>query len=298
MSSARILAVIPSLSAARIPNITVLSRQLHSTGVETVVFANGRSLRDADEIPGVRVLSVGRNVGFGAAVNLSAASVSDWDWLLLVNDDIEFHGSTFGNSLDSAIAEVGAGTSALVYFDDSPAKQIPTVSSIGANLSLVAGIGKRMGNVTGKLSRSPRDSTYRSFSLVAISRGLWDSLGGFDERFPFTFEDSDFVRRAKVAGATFLTRTEVGASHAHSETSRRHIDSVLPVSAWGAFQYLVKWGTQPTIAKVVCIAALLLRVVFVPTVHAPLKPHLKGIGRAIRALHTEVVPSLPPFDTM
>lgn len=298
MSSTKIVAVIPSLSAARIPNITRLSQALHPVVAQTVVFANGRSVRDAGEIPDARVMSVGRNVGFGAAINLAASSVSQWDWLLVVNDDIEFHGTVFDRSLNDAIAETGSSTLGLIYFDDSPAKKLPTVTSIAANLSLVAGIEKRLRSSTGRLPRLSKEESYRSFSLVAIGRELWDSLGGFDERFPFTFEDSDFVRRAKNAGAMTLMPTNFGASHAHSATSRRHIDSVLPVSSWGAFQYLVKWGTRPTLAKTICIAALLLRVIFVPTVSAPVKPHLKGIVRAIRALHTGVVPSLPAFDAM
>lgn len=297
MTDFKILAVIPSLSVGSLPSLHRLSDALNVDNVETVVFANGRSLAAVGNIAGVRMLSADANVGFGIAINLAASSTTDWDWLLLVNDDVELEAARFHQSLRQAMSQIPEEAAAAIYFDDAPEKPIPSMSSIIANLSLLAGVKKRWND---RRARTPltRGQTYRSFSVVAISCKLWESLDGFDERFPFTFEDSDFVRRGLAIDAVFMAATNSGVRHAHSATSRRHIDRVLPVSAWGAFQYLMKWETGPIRARLACIVALLLRIILVPTVKAPWKLHILGIARSIRALLVGVPPKLPAFDEM
>lgn len=292
--TAAVLAVIPGLAESRAANIVDLTTRLARVGVDSVVVTNGRRLRDALRTESVRITDPGRNVGFGAAITLGSMESSDWEWLLLVNDDVELDESAFRTAVD---ALHGRAANSIVYFDDSPPIPIPTVSGVFLNLSTLAGVIKRFRRGRSYDRDAIRSGTaYMSFSAVAISRGLWDALGGFDPVFPFTFEDADFVRQAAEIGASFEHVSGSGVRHLHSATSRSYIDRVLPVSAWGAYSYLRKWESSARWARIICTSALLLRIPAVLVIRAPKRAHLRGIVASIAAIRGTSAPALPGYD--
>lgn len=291
----KVLAVIPSLSVERLANIRRLSGAMVAEGIEVLVVANGMQLREALQDSEISWISANKNLGFGAAVNLGAAQTNAWDWLLLVNDDVEMEGQLFPRAL---IAWLTARPGSIIAnFDDSLPKRIPDSIGIFMNLSLMSGVAKRSSALRpARSSATYAQGKYSSFSLVAISRNVWAKAGGFDERFPFTFEDSDFVRRAIRDGAQMEWPDLPGATHAHSVTGKSHIESTLPVSAWGAYLYLRKWQVGRIGATSVCVTALMVRTAVVPFVGGSTRKHLKGIARAIRAIVSQTPPPLPLFE--
>jgi len=133
---------------------------------------------------------------------------------------------------------------------------------------------------------------------VLLNRELWDRLDGFDPSLIYTFEDADFSRRAALMGADISFSAQVGAHHAASSTGRRHVDTVLPVAAWSASEYLAKWVMPRPAARAFCVTALTCRLAVTPVAGLPVRSHIRGIRRAIGALVTGRPPALPEFERM
>lgn len=289
-----VLAVIPTLSAARLPNVRSLILALRMKGAEVLVVANGLSVYNQLCADGLPVITEGSNLGFGAAVNLAAATSGGHKWLLLVNDDIELSDLSIFDGLEAIST---AGENSLVTFGDEPALTVPAAWDVYSSLSLFAGF-HRGASSQRKATALPSGgrTRYFPFSLVAISWPLWKKLGGLDERFPFTYEDADFTRRAIAAGAAQIQLTGVGVRHGRSLTGRAQVGQVLPVGAWGAYQYLQKWTFGKRRAAAVCIVALLSRVLLLPASRARLSDHFRGTMNAINAIARNEAPKLPEYS--
>lgn len=294
MTTLSVLAVIPSLSVNRLHQIGSLVREFDLLGMDTVVVANGRRLDQALEGSGIAKISVEKNLGFGAAVNVAVDSHVDWKWLLIVNDDIELDVEKFRASVSRYLCEVDGPT--VVYFDETPPKRIPRSLDVFRSLALLDGMSKALHHTRAERTFESQDErAYRSFSMVAVSREAWAINHGFDERFAFTYEDSDFVRRGVAAGIRFTAAESSGSQHIHSATGRDHIESVLPVSAWSGYQYLVKWGRSEASARLICMAALIARIPLIPFVHGSRRRHFLGDARALSAMIRNREPALPDY---
>lgn len=88
-----------------------------------------------------------------------------------------------------------------------------------------------------------------AFSVFAINKVAIDVLGCFDENFfPIYFEDSDYHRRAHLAGLTLAHYQSVASEHGGSESI--HSDTLLMQQHNVTFPlchqyYLAKWGGEP-----------------------------------------------------
>lgn len=286
------LAVIPTYALERVDGVARLVETLSGTSFTPLVVANSAATSIALRRARIHHLDAGMNLGFGAAVNQAAASVDGWDWLLIVNDDMTIPWEA-ARTIASVLAEVKA--EGVVYFDPRPPKLIPTTVSAFLDLSLLNGVLLKARARRHSLDIST-PSTYKSFSIVAISRAAWDALGGLDEALLFTYEDADFVRRAQDRDIPFTVSPAEQLHHEHSATGKLYIDEVLPVSAWSAYKYLEKWGSAPTVARLVCIAALILRIPLTLAIDTPVRLHLRGVARAIRTLATNRLPQMPAYD--
>ncbi|MDF1706231.1 MAG: hypothetical protein P1U38_15795 [Aeromicrobium sp.] len=291
MSEVRIRAVIPSIAENCI-DLEIQRGALIDSGVEVVVVANGRRLRESAAARNLPVVSSGKNGGFSASIALGAEQVGHWDWLLIVNDDVTIDLERFRQNLQRFVNEDQAA--GIVYLNDEAPRPFPTRGAVFNSLSLLGAILTRIRTP----SSAPDSRTYRSFSTVAISRSAWEAVGGLDPSMPFTFEDADFVRRATDLGVDSFAVTGSGADHLHSVSTGRHIASVLPVSTHSAIVYLDKWYTGLGLSNRALVAiALLIRIPLSPWTKAPKLPHLVGIARALRVVFG-VRPKLPPFEDL
>jgi len=281
----RIFAVIPSLSATP-DSLAQMCSKLRSVGVSPIIITNGLRLTKAVTDAGLPHATSETNAGFATSVNFGAQQES-WDWLLILNDDAVLDADALGRSVGHELASPSA-EDAIVYLSDEAPRRIPGYFRTLGNVSLIAAASRRFRNPPSK----PVDAAYRSFSAVAIRRDLWDTLGGLDERYGFTFEDVDFVRRAHALGYRSRTTIQAAARHSHSLTTTRHIADVLPVTAYSALEYLDTWYGHRTIARGLIVAALLARVPLA-LLKSRRAQHLSGIGRSIRSIVNDTRPSLP-----
>lgn len=284
------LAVIPSLRG-RPEDLQQLCSTLIELGLAPVLVVNGRRLHESLQDHAMPHVNTQDNAGFGASVRAGLATAPDWSWVAIVNDDVVIDEA----SVKPQVLEVLRRDPAqpyLGYLDPGPLMPIPTAISVFTSVSMLAALSRRI---------RPREPDlapgqgYKSFSFVIISRALWDRLGGLDERLIHTYEDSDFAARAHAAGAEIEFLDSSGVTHAGSSTGRKHVDRVLPVGVFSAEQYLRTLGVRSVAAKGVVVAALLVRLVFVPFVDADRRSHVRGVRAALRAVLTGQRPTLPPY---
>jgi GT2 family glycosyltransferase len=193
---------------------TLASLERQSAEVAVCVADNGsddgsRELLAAEH-PAVRVLELGRNLGFGAAVN-AAARTSDAELICLLNNDAEADRS-FCAELAIA-AEAGAEAVAGVL-------RLPdgTIDSAGvqADRSLVA-----YDHLHGEPYPPPEiagDPLGPCGGAAAFERKAFLGLGGFDEGFFAYLEDLDLAIRLRLAGMRCVLAPAAFAWHRHAGT--------------------------------------------------------------------------------
>jgi GT2 family glycosyltransferase len=167
------------------------------------------------------------NIGFGAAVNILAATVPGRD-LLLLNPDAELIGPltlTRAAIGDSGTAVAAPMTSESGMDDRTPPlvsrahlpwdvahRRLTLLNAIGGPL----GLSERLrGTWLSNLYRSQPAAVegYLTGACLAIRREAWDSVGPFDEEFFLYGEEADWQRRAIEAGWRIRLEDEIGFLH-------------------------------------------------------------------------------------
>lgn len=284
----RMVAVSPSLRG-NAPQLRSLCDALRGSGFDPYIVPTGRGVEETCFAEGLPHVVIGDNPGFGAAVTWGLDHIGDWDWALIINDDIELAPSALDTLVDALPA---AARPALVYLDPVSPKAIPGVLSTLGQVSLWSAVLRRPAR------RPARRGTFRPFSIALVSRALWEELGGLDEEMPYTFEDADFARRALSLNAEVQYPSLDGVKHPASATSRRHVDAVLPVATWSAMSYLAKWYMPRPAARAACAGALLLRLPLVLVAPLDRVSHARGVMAAMTAILKDKRPSLPPFGSV
>ena len=290
LPGAQFRAVIPSL-AGSLDRLAELTQALASAGADPLVVPTGASVQRALHGSRVPFIEIKANPGFSATI--AHGAVGEWDWLLVVNDDVTVDAVRLGAALAS-LKEYDRDTMCLAFLDPVEPKPVPTIPDALLGLSLLGPVLARLG-LTRETRRTKTSDTFRPFSFVAISRRLWEELGGLDQEFIYTFEDADFSRRAHASGATLLFPDDTGVSHRRYGTSTSRIRAVLPCSAVSTATYLQTLGMRPGTARAACLAALAVRTPLVLVAGLPKREHLAGITAAGRAFVFRRRPNLPDY---
>jgi GT2 family glycosyltransferase len=261
-------------------------------GASPLVIANSARLYRQLSRSRVPHITSRRNDGFAASVALGAEG--DWDWLVILNDDLEFDPDDLTSCLSAkSLDKLDPAT--IVHFDNEPARRIPTRLGVLLNISLLSNVARKA--FPSRCSASATNNSYRSFSAVAIGRTAWDRADGLDTRYPFTYEDADFVRRATACGVR-VTGIRTSIVHLHSQTGGKFITTVLPVATWSALEYLTKWFGNRTLHRWLLVLALGVRAPIAALTTS--RPHvqMRAIANAAIALVTDARPSLPEWNSI
>lgn len=180
-------------------------------GIELLVVDNGSgdgslAYLEAEEIPHV---SLPRNVGFAAAVNLGASRVSPGAILVLNADTVLEPGCV------RVLLEALAGDSTLggvqpriLQLDGGPdaPRSVEAARLYSAGQALTAD-GRAFELGMGEAQRSWSGTRRQLFGVCGaaclLRRELFAELGGYDERYFAFYEDVDLNVRAQVAGWSF-----------------------------------------------------------------------------------------------
>jgi GT2 family glycosyltransferase len=172
----------------------------------------------------VRLIANDRNAGFAAAVNIGVRQTTA-PLVLLLNPDAVLRRGIQALAEEFGDPNIGAAGGLLLDRNGAPqagfmARSLPGPATL---IFEVLGLNRLW-------PRNPVNWHYRCLGLDPVTpglveqpagaflmfpRGIWDKLGGFDERFwPVWFEDVDFCARVKKAG--LLVRYNPAASAIHA----------------------------------------------------------------------------------
>lgn len=284
--------VIPSL-VGDISHLASMCGAAANSGAAAIVVANSSTLCQQLGLTSIPHVTSGRNEGFAASVALGADG--QWSWLVILNDDLEFDPDDLSSCISPAHL-ANFDSASIIHFDNENPRKIPTPAGVALSVSLLSNVWRKL-PLSGFRRRTPAANTYRSFSAVAIGRAAWERTGGLDTRFPFAYEDADFVRRALAQGVRVIAM-HTSLVHLHSQTGGRFVSVVLPVATWSALEYLDKWYGHRTLHRWLLIFALCVRVPLAVSTSTHPARQLKAVVNAIRTLLTNEQPSLPEWDTV
>jgi len=165
---------------------------------EIIVVDNGSTDNSAElaERAGARVLRMGRNSGFAAAVN-RGIEAAETDWIAILNNDVTLKPDWLEKLLAVATLEDACFASGKILQAADPSRLDGTFDEIsrGACASR-CGSGKPDAPAWSQ----PRRIRFAPMTAAIFRRQLFRDLGGLDETFGSYMEDVDFGLRCALAG--------------------------------------------------------------------------------------------------
>ena len=198
-----------------------------------VVVDNGStdsSLISIEDNCEVILVRAGINLGFGKACNLGAYQCNS-EYLLFLNPDAALHPNTLQEALSymQNAANDGVGICGVQLLDESgrvartcarfPSVRLFAAQAFGlSKFRMLNGWSHRMSEWD---HASTRDVDHVIGAFYLIRKSLFESLGGFDERFFVYLEDLDLSLRARQAGWRSVYLATATAFHAGGGTSKQ-----------------------------------------------------------------------------
>jgi GT2 family glycosyltransferase len=207
--------------------------------VEVIVADNGSSddsaLMLSREFRHVRLIRIGRNIGFAAANNLMFAAARG-RYVILLNSDALLCPGALKKALEhmEATPETGMGGGQLIGPDGSwlpSARQFPSPLNDFLSLSGLAN-RFRQSRFWGRAERTwadpleQTDTDWVPGAFAIIRRSVLAEVGGFDEDFFLYYEEVDLCRRIKAAGYAVRYWPDVAVVHMGGESSKNIRDVV------------------------------------------------------------------------
>jgi GT2 family glycosyltransferase len=216
-AAARVAAVIPTwnrrdLLATLLRNLAEQARPFD----EIIVVDNGSS-DDSAELAagaGARVLKMGRNLGFAAAVN-RGIEATDAEWIAILNNDVTLEPDWLTKLLDGAAQEDIWFATGKILQDANHQLVDGTFDEISrGGCASRCGSGKPDGPVWNQAQRI----RVAPMTAAIFRRQLFADLGDLDETFGSYMEDVDFGLRCAVAGRGGVFVPSAVAYHRGSAT--------------------------------------------------------------------------------
>ncbi len=188
--------------------------------VEQILVDNGSTDGSvqymAKRFPRVRVLKNEVNTGFAAAVNRGAREANG-KIVAFMNNDMRVDPSWLSELVKPIVEKKARCTASLILSWDG------TRVNYGGGGMNFHGIGIQLGMDDADIDRwkKPGDTLFACGGAMAIDRGLFLDVDGFDEDFFAYYEDVDLGWRLWVLGETVRYVPTSITYHHHSATSRR-----------------------------------------------------------------------------
>lgn len=213
--------------------IAALERDAAASDItlEGVVVDNGSAPDDRPLAPAPwRCLEPGENLGYAGGVNLGMAETTA-PWAVVMNPDVEVLSgclAALANALDQGAAVAGPR----FFWDRGRRFLLPPTERVGrwAELTRTLAEGSegwarrarhawRRHARTQWLASEPIPSHDSSGALLALRRDAWQRIGPFDAGYPLYFEETDWLQRARRAGAQGLFVPAAEAIHLYAQST-------------------------------------------------------------------------------
>jgi N-acetylglucosaminyl-diphospho-decaprenol L-rhamnosyltransferase len=211
VNGADVAAVIVSYNVAEL--LVRCVESLRADGIERIVVVDNASADDSVEAvraadPGVEVVALAENVGFGAGVNRGAARTTE-PFLLVLNPDVEVEAGSTKVLVDALGADPGlAVVGPRIETPDGElypsARTFPDMGDAAGHAFLhflwpTNPFSRRYRMLDWDRSTA-RDVDWVAGTHVLVRREAWDAVGGFDEAYFMYMEDVDLCWRMRKAG--------------------------------------------------------------------------------------------------
>lgn len=175
---------------------------------EIVVVDHSEQPSEAEKLSGLELdrLLVRPNRGYGAGLNTGAAE-SSGEILILANPDIRFEPRAI-ELLTNAAARPGVGAAGpIIYWDPQLRWQLPHATHFTWRFELATVVAPRLARrmylrqqLLGWTADDPVSVPTIGGAALAMSRSVFEDIGGFDERYFLFFEENDLCRRLQRTG--------------------------------------------------------------------------------------------------
>jgi hypothetical protein len=199
--------------------------------INTIVVDNGStdgSAAIANNMPNIKVIYAGKNLGFGKACNLGALNCKG-DYLLFLNPDALIYQDTLSKVINfmQAPINVDVGICGVQLIDESghasrSCTRFPTAMGFVFHSVGLDRFIPKLGHFMAEWNHEQtRDIDHVIGAFFLVRRITFESLCGFDERFFVYLEDLDFSRRARMNGWRSIFMADAQAFHAGGGTSNQ-----------------------------------------------------------------------------
>lgn len=196
-----------------------------------IVFDNGSKDGTQEMIkkkfPWVVYLRSETNLGFSKAVN-RAAQQAQGDYLLLLNSDARLQEDSIQKAVEWMEQNPRCAVCGAQLLNEDGTLQnsianFPTLLTELANKSILRRLFPK--KFPGKEYQSGRPQAVESVigAFFLIRKTIWDELGGFDERYFFFFEETDFCLRATQRGYLVYYLPQVKVWHGQGKTAKTRL---------------------------------------------------------------------------
>jgi N-acetylglucosaminyl-diphospho-decaprenol L-rhamnosyltransferase len=291
------LLVVNFRSAALAANAIRSAREAASSPLQAVVVDNSCDPREAEALKGLAdTLVVSEtNRGYAGGINLGRRAC-EGDVIVISNPDLVFAPRSIDllrDALDSRTAVAGPA----LFWDDAHQWHLPPGDLLTAPQKLDQILASR--SREWRVQRDQRRFRRRlafwtleratpvrmlSGAVMAVRVSDFDDLGGFDERFPLYFEETDFLRRVAERRKRIAYVPAARCRHIYNQSASQTSEAAARY-AESEWKYLEKWN-GPWLARVL---KRLERTAGVP-------PAVRAASSPPERVITEASP-LPTFDT-
>jgi GT2 family glycosyltransferase len=274
------------LPAVYIPNFNgsaQLGRTLRGLGAQTrpvdVVLVDNGSSDDSvalarRELPEVKVLELGENLGFGPALNRAVAA-HPADAVILLNNDAEPEPRFVEALLDGLGAGVDSVAGVLLQ---ERAPELIDSAGVVADATLM-GFDHLHGEPA-ESAAGAADPLGPTGGAALYRREAFEAVGGFDERIFLYYEDLDLALRLAGTGGRCRLAPEARALHAYSASLGAASAAKYQRTGWSRGYMLRRYGVMgsPRLAlrALACEGALCAGQLLKDRTAAGLKGRLRG----------------------
>lgn len=197
--------IIPNYRSKRYleENIFSISNKIEPQVQAEIIIVNNDKKENLEDIKNrfsnIQVIDHGKNIGFGAAINLGAKKASG-EYLFFLNPDCKIISQNIKKVINEFKIDrnVGIIGSQLRGIDNRVQKWIA-----GTEMTMLDLIRNNLGFPSSRkiwISKHKIKSHWVSGAAMFIKKELFDKLGGFDKEFFMYFEDVDLCKRVRKAG--------------------------------------------------------------------------------------------------
>jgi N-acetylglucosaminyl-diphospho-decaprenol L-rhamnosyltransferase len=233
---------IPNYNGSQWIGRALRSLREQSRPVEVVVVDNGSSDDSValvrDEFPEVKLLELGRNIGFGPALNRAVAE-HPAETLILLNNDVECE-PRFVEALLEQLGEGVDSVAGVLLQERSPG----LIDSAGVVAdSTLMGFDYLHGEPA-QAALAAADPLGPTGGGALYRRAAFEAVGGFDERIFLYYEDLDLALRLAAAGGRCRLAGGARALHAYSASLGAASGPKFAHTGWSRGYMLRRYGVM------------------------------------------------------